>query len=321
MVMRAADTEGRPHDLWWRSPELHGELEAILGLINDARSQAGVDEERAARKLFDALNRGWNAFRRFAPETADSDWQALKAFVLSLLSGSQAIDLAVSGELAGLAAIEPPILDHSTLLQRGVLGSIDDIEADVRRRAQAKHLRLRRALEDRETTLDYDELERVLVRVADLLYVIRSNLMHGEKFAGSDPRRRARDRIIAGAAGRVVDLFFDLVFDRPSTRLAVYGSLRPGGSNSSALDDIAGSWHEGLVYGTVEDVRGVPVLSWGHGGEPVDVLILSADDLSDHFGRLDEFEGSRYERILVPVERPDGQAVVANIYARRASGL
>lgn len=314
-------TEGRRPVCWWQSPELRGELEAILGLINDARSQAGVDEERAARKLFDALNRGWNAFRRFATEAPDSDWQALKAFVLSLSSGAQAIDLAASGELAALAAVEPPILDHSILLQRGVLGSIDDMEPDIRRRAQAKHLRLRRALEDCAPAPARDDLERVLIRAADLLYVIRSNLMHGEKFAGPDPQRRARDRIIAGAAGRVVGLFFDLVFDRPSTRLVAYGSFRPGGANAAAVADLAGSWNEGSVYGTIEDMHGVPVLSWGYGGDPVDVLIFSSDDLPRHFERLDEFEGSRYQRILVHVERADGELVVANCYARRASGL
>jgi gamma-glutamylcyclotransferase (GGCT)/AIG2-like uncharacterized protein YtfP len=319
-VNAAAGTVDRGDASWWRRAELRGELEAILGLFNEARRETGVDEERAARKLFDALNRSWNAFRRFAPEPPQSDWQALKWLFVDGLPASEALALASSEELAALAAIEPPILDHSILLERGVLGSTAEIPQDVQRHAQAKHLKVRRALERFMETQGADELERILVRTADVLYVTRSNLMHGEKFAGPDPRRRARDRIIAAAATRVVQLFLDLTFDRPSTRLAVYGSLRPGGENAAALDDIAGSWREGSVYGVIEDVNDIPVLSWGHGGDPVEVLVLTSDDLPRHFGRLDEFEGNRYARILVPVESADGEVVVANIYARGARG-
>lgn len=307
----------RAEPFWWRSPELRGELEAILGLVNEARAESGVDEERAARKLFDALNRSWNAFRRFAPERPQSDWQALKSL---FLHGCPAgVALAASEELAALAAIEPPILDHSVLLERGVLGSTAEIPPEVQRQAQAKHLRLRRALECFAESQGDDERERVLVRAADLLYVTRSNLMHGEKFAGPDPRRRARDRIIAAAATRLVELFFDLTLDRPSTRLAVYGSLRPGGANAAVLDDIAGSWREGSVLGVIDDINHIPLLSWGHGGDRIDVLVLTSDDLPRHFRRLDEFEGSHYARILIPVESADGEVVVANIYARGAA--
>jgi hypothetical protein len=36
---------------------------------------------------------------------------------------------------------------------------------------------------------------------------------------------------------------------------------------------------------------------------------------------LDEFEGRRYERILVPVERAAEEVVIANVYAHRTLGL
>ena len=36
---------------------------------------------------------------------------------------------------------------------------------------------------------DDEEIERAIVRVADLLCVVRSNLQHGEKFASPDPER------------------------------------------------------------------------------------------------------------------------------------
>jgi hypothetical protein len=74
---------------WWKQQDLHGELEAVLALISEARGHISMDEERASRKLFDALSRAWNAFRRFAPDLPDSDWQALKALKARLRSGSR----------------------------------------------------------------------------------------------------------------------------------------------------------------------------------------------------------------------------------------
>ena len=56
---------------------------------------------------------------------------------------------------------------------------------------------------------DDEEIERAIVRVADLLYVVRSNLQHGEKFASPDPVRISRDRLISEKVTRVLALFFD----------------------------------------------------------------------------------------------------------------
>jgi hypothetical protein len=62
---------------------------------------------------------------------------------------------------------------------------------------------------------DDEEIERAIVRVADLLYVVRSNLQHGEKFASPDPVRISRDRLISEKVTRVLALFFDLLLGRP----------------------------------------------------------------------------------------------------------
>jgi hypothetical protein len=48
--------------------------------------------------------------------------------------------------------------------------------------------------------------------------VIRSNLQHGQKFA--DYARIRRDRYVAEKAAAVLELFFELLFARPSTALA-----------------------------------------------------------------------------------------------------
>jgi len=76
--VNAAETDAR----WWSAPELRGELDAVLNLVNAARREALLDEEKAARKFCDALNRAWNARARLSAEPSpESDWPLVKALV------------------------------------------------------------------------------------------------------------------------------------------------------------------------------------------------------------------------------------------------
>ena len=93
----------------------------------------------------------------------------------------------------------------------------------------------------------------------------------------------------------------DVLFDRPSQRLAVYGSLKPGGSNAAQLDGIQGEWSDGTVQGIITQPGEYLELSWIPGGEFVSLMVFHAPKLCDSFARLDRFEGSDYLRTLVPV--------------------
>jgi hypothetical protein len=137
----------------------------------------------------------------------------------------------------------------------GFLGSAAEIPEEIRSEAADAHLRLGRRLEELPARPSPEEIHRALVRLADLLYVIRSNLQHGERFASADPARVARDRVISERAARVLELFFDLVFARPSTALAAYGSLAPGGEHHSELAGAGGHWPSGVVRGRLRGGR------------------------------------------------------------------
>jgi len=109
------------------------------------------------------------------------------------------------------------------------------------------------------------------------------------------------------------------VYDQPvqemgaDTRLAVYGTLRPGESNHAMLADVPGEWLSGTVEGVRFMAKGYPAFRPGAGQVAVSVLTSAA--LPEHWARLDEFEGADYRRILVPVTLSDGGTVVANLYA------
>lgn len=299
---------------WWTAPELRGELDAVLNLVNAARREALLDEERAARKLCDALNRAWNARSRLSTESApESDWPLVKALFTSLSDADAAV-LIRSEELRVLAAIDPPILNHRILLRHGLLGSVADMPEAVRRDATDAHMKLRRRLDGLPAEPSHDDLRAALVRVADVLYVIRSNLQHGEKFASPDPGRIARDRMISEKAVHALDLFFDLLLGRPSKSLVAYGSLAPGGVHHHELEGVGGEWARAGVRGILEQGP-YPRLTPAPAGTAVTVQLLHhAPGLPGRWARLDELEGATYRRVLIAAETRD-RLVIANLYA------
>lgn len=84
-------------------------------------------------------------------------------------------------------------------------------------------------------------------------------------------------------------------------RLAVYGSLRPGGKNHHLLSGLDGTWIPALVSGTLHQSgwgaqEGYPGLRLSDTAPPVQVLVFCSSELPSLWGRLDEFEGPDYRR-------------------------
>jgi len=109
--------------------------------------------------------------------------------------------------------------------------------------------------------------------------------------------------------------------ERPSLRLAVYGSLAPGKVNAHVLELLAGVWTRGIVRGRLRaagwgSAMGFPGLIWDMRGPEVAVQVLYSESLARDWQRIDDFEGEGYQRILVPVECGD-EIVVAHIYTLR----
>lgn len=154
----------------------------------------------------------------------------------------------------------------------------------------------------------------------DFLYTVHHRYRDLETRRGSsDLHATARDFAIAELAASLLKSIAERLFDNPDTRLAVYGTLRPGEENYHLIEQLGGSWRSGIVTGHIEPytrykrfVVGAP--------EPVaiPVEILTCVGLPAGFKDLDEFEGPAYERLLYPVIDA-GEPVICNIYARDAS--
>jgi gamma-glutamylcyclotransferase (GGCT)/AIG2-like uncharacterized protein YtfP len=103
-------------------------------------------------------------------------------------------------------------------------------------------------------------------------------------------------------------------------RLFVYGTLAPGQPNEHLLDEIGGSWEDATVTGTLHPegwgaTMGYPAIVLGEYGDEVEGFLFSSDKLSDHWSRLDEFEGEAYERVLAVARLRDNSTVDAYVYA------
>ena len=135
-----------------------------------------------------------------------------------------------------------------------------------------------------------------------------------ERAVGREPGS-FRERLVASELEQQMDQLLDF----PSCRLAVYGSLAPGAENQWVLSELHGVWTKGTVKGHRDaagwgQTLGFPALIWDPQGDEIAVDLFHSPELSQHWHRIDEFEGDYYQRIVVPVQQGT-EVVVANIYA------
>ncbi|MFK7791584.1 MAG: gamma-glutamylcyclotransferase [Devosiaceae bacterium] len=105
-------------------------------------------------------------------------------------------------------------------------------------------------------------------------------------------------------------------------RLASYGTLAPGRSNHAQVEHLSGRWIKGTVRGTATTNTtgrwtGYPGFHLHADGEPVSVFILESSDLTDHWDRLDVFEGEAYARVVTTAQTDEGPLQVCVYELRR----
>lgn len=307
---------------WWQQDSRF--LNETLPFINESR--ASDEAIGRCEKLCKALNKTWNAFYQYRSrigqlnetelEKGRSDTQSFRELLLQGISEKQTKVFCESENLAQLANLTPRIMDHDTLLK--LRYDPDDISEDVRKKASDEHRQLFNALQHfLESPSDQSLREALLKKTAQIIYVVRSNIAHSEKTPhGPDLAKSERDQVVSEATTKVIEDVFNIFLDRPSQRLAVYGTLTPEQPNAQELSGLEGEWHEATVRGTMQKRDGFQEFVWSLPGEDISVKVLSCPELNQRFNRLDQFEGPRYSRILVPA-MIDGTVCVSNIYQAR----
>jgi gamma-glutamylcyclotransferase (GGCT)/AIG2-like uncharacterized protein YtfP len=314
---------------WWREDRNLFSLNEILSYINEARKKRTAMFKCLA--LFNALSLCSHTFSGGTQNTGEGSYSAglleqqcwhsddeLMQLFLGGIGKDERDSFCMSKELADLAMHHPQVMNHETLNAcRYDPNSLrDEIVAKARAEHQALFNAHRKGDATNETVLVED-----LVR---LLLVIRSNICAGERTErGPDLQKVARDRQACDLAIPLIELFFEILFQYPETRLAMYGTLRRGESNHFMVEDLPGEWIDGGVNGKVTQYKGYPMLivaaNSDHKMDPAannraKVEVLQSAALDQRYERLDVFEGEDYERIWVPVHTTS-RTLICNVYA------
>lgn len=308
---------------WWQSDEMQGYVQDALIHINGAR-EAGLNNTEQCKRLCDALNKLWSGHNQAyhdlhghyydpKPDEHPSDNKSL--FVL-LTQGIQAAlqkEIATSQELRQLTQFEPKIRNHDVLRRKGYRPG-QQIEPALLRKASEAHDQLAKACVRFASLKSGEAQTAVLKKTAQLIYIVRSNIAHGEKTPyGPDTEKVRRDEQVCAKVVPLLSLVIKLIFNKPDHRFLVYGTLAPDQPNYAIVEKLRGTWIICRITGKIEETNGFRHLRWNPYGDEVEVQMLVSGDLPQAWPDIDRFEGNDYQRILVPA-KVEGTWVIANTY-------
>ena len=313
--------------VWWEQERTRF-LDDCLAHINDSRKLPNAVER--CSKLFSALDKTWKGFYSYRKRSGDtnptsesdlaSDHAMIRDLLLFGISEHSSAAFCQSKEVENLALLSPQVMNHYTLEKRDY--DPNNIAPKLVTEASKEHSQLVNALANYKTAPDDPELKVALLKkIAQLLYIIRCNIKHGEKTPrGPDIAKTNRDKDVCKTAVPVIERFFDLLFRLPNERLALYGTLKRGEANHSMVKDLAETWLDGsTVCGALTEHHGLPMLIWDRTGSAINVEVLVSSGLASKFDELDAFEGSDYERVWIPANTRGGKEI-CNIYLKRQDG-
>ena len=272
-------------------------------------SSSNVD---VARAMSDGLNKLQTWGRD--PEQESGEVKAFKTMILDGLSSKDKDDLLRSAQFRDLVVLDPKIMNHDTLRHKGYTPDVA-IDSKLAKEAVEVHRKLENAYRDLEHG-DWDEVrERVVKHVANLLYIVRCNIAHGEKTPyGPDLKKKERDEQVCIFVVPLQQLLFDMLLCQPSKKLISYGTLAPGEPNHSLVSDLKGEWEDCVIQGDLSQNKDLPQFTWNLAGSEHNASLFTSEDLPANWCRIDKFEGAKYKRRLVPTTTRAGNSVIAYAY-------
>lgn len=275
--------------------------------------KTGWSMVEVSRSLFNALNKIQTEWVLYESEQEMGEVKAFQTMIIKGLDAEAHNNFLQSAEIRNFVFFEPQIMNHDTL-RRYQYRPDREIEPQLVKKASEEHHKVVNAYNTYLSQQNDEVKKRVIKRVAELLYIVRSNIAHGEKTPyGPDLKKKERDEEVCKVVIPLQRLLSNVLFDYPERKLVVYGTLAPGNVNNSMLSDIQGGWEVCEVNGRVDEISGLPFFDWQPRGPYIKVQLFISDILQRSWDRLDQFEGSKYKRILIPVTKSDG-IYIANIY-------
>ncbi|MDX9721491.1 MAG: hypothetical protein RBU37_12150, partial [Myxococcota bacterium] len=230
------------------------------------------------KSLFDGLNNLQTAWSREHADFVCGEVRTFREMIVTGLDASESSELVRSSEFRAFALLEPPVMNHQTLKDGGYRPD-QETPAGLRKKASEEHHKLANAYVCTQDDPTEENDQRAVRWATEVLYIVRSNIAHGEKTSfGPDTEKVARDEQVCGAVVPVQLLLFQLLLDRPETKLISYGTLAPGQPNHEVLSGLSGEWASCITRGNKGVVDGFPAFWWDPHGPEVEVQVLTSPD-------------------------------------------
>ncbi len=298
---------------WWQSKAARPELEGCASKLNEA--QDTQDLVHRFSTYAQALNLLWSSKARLSNDRERSDSQGFRDILLSLPASRQK-ELCDSSEMLALANFAPQILNVKTLRESELYVPDETIPHRLKTDASVEHRQLTNSLKRWHDNPTEETRLQTLRKLGTLLYVVRSNIAHGEKtMRGPDSAKAERDKQVCEIALPMIHAVADVLLDYPTRKLIAYGTLRPSEPNHKVLEPLTDQqWMDIEVEGTIVDREaGLKGFRWCDSRTRHKAMLLKSSQLPSFWGRLDSFEGSAYRRTLATALVGE-LTVVATIY-------
>src|SRR5438045_6174380 len=126
------------------------------------------------RSWVDGLNVLWTCRRRAVPGAADqSEYKAIQEMLLEIAQVHGPATLLGHPDVAALASLDPPILDHDVLRRSADYHPGQEVPAQLHRDAAATHQQFKRALERWTTDASAEHATAAVKKLATTLYNAR----------------------------------------------------------------------------------------------------------------------------------------------------
>lgn len=231
--------------------------------------------------------------------------------VNSILNYSEKSNLINSKAFKEIIFYTPLIMSDAVLEHKRY--NPDEISEELRKQASKTHKRL---IDNYNSPRRRDEI--IITSLCKLLYEVRSNMKHcGKTPYGPDQDKSKRDEEICKLIHPTLSEIINILLEKPSDKLLLYGTLKTGKSNSSILDNYRNNSKNVSIWGFIEMENDLPYYTFSISSSQNEIKaeLINNNELNTHFDKLDEFEGPTYRRIKVPFKN-ENEVEIGQVYEK-----